>query len=104
MAKTPPEPHEKPQMDWLHDYRTDCFSALVKLTTGKYLELVKDAHEQRGGIAGQREVLKTSTAKRVRDRMISDIRAGADAFTNATDGAFDGDSFSAVRPSIAGGA
>lgn len=35
------------------------------------------AHAQRGGITGQREVLKTTTAKRIRDRMISDIRAGA---------------------------
>jgi hypothetical protein len=66
-----------PEMDWLHDRRTDCLSGLVKLTTGQYLELVKDAHEQRGGIAGQRDVLKTTTAKRIRERMISDIRAGA---------------------------
>jgi len=39
--------------------------------------LVKDAHEERGGIAGQRDVLKTTTAKRIRDRMIADVRAGA---------------------------
>jgi len=64
-------------MDWLHDNRTDCYSALVKLRTGDYLELVKNAHEHRGGIGGQRDVLKTTTAKRVRDRMIADIRAGA---------------------------
>jgi len=73
--KTPAVP-QVPEMDWLHDDRTDCFSALVKLPTGKYLELVKDAHEQRGGITGQRDVLKTTTAKRIRDRMIADIRAG----------------------------
>jgi len=62
---------------WLHDRRTDCFSALVQIRTGDYLELVKKAHEERGGIAGQRDVLKTTTAKRIRDRMISDIQAGA---------------------------
>jgi hypothetical protein len=62
---------------WLHDQRTDCFSALMQIRTGDYLDLVKDAHEQRGGIEGQRDVLKTTTAKRIRTRMISDIRAGA---------------------------
>lgn len=66
-----------PAASWLHDQRTDCFSALVQIRTGDYLELVKDAHEQRGGIAGQRDVLKTTTAKRIRNRMISDIQAGA---------------------------
>jgi hypothetical protein len=75
--KISPAPHEVQEMDWLHDHRTDCFSAMAKFTTGSYLELVKHAHEQRGGIAGQRDVLKTTTAKRIRDRMISDIRAGA---------------------------
>jgi hypothetical protein len=62
---------------WLHDQRTDCFSALMQIRTGDYLELVEEAHRQRGGIAGQREVLKTTTAKRIRNRMISDIQAGA---------------------------
>jgi len=38
---------------------------------------VKDAHDQRGGITGQRDVLKTTTAKRIRERMIADIRKGA---------------------------
>ena len=74
---TQPASKKAPEMEWLHDRRTDCLSALVKLPTGVYLELVKDAHEQRGGIAGQRDVLKTTTAKRIRDRMIADIRAGA---------------------------
>ncbi len=64
-------------MDWLYDSRTECISALSTLSTGQYLDLVKDAHEQRGGITGQRDVLKTTTAKRIRDRMITDIRKGA---------------------------
>jgi hypothetical protein len=42
-----------------------------------YLSLVKNAHENRGGIGGQRDVLKTTTAKRIRERMVADIRAGA---------------------------
>lgn len=64
-------------MDLIHDRRTDCYSALGKMTTGEYLGLVRGAHAQRGGITGQREVLKTTTAKRIRERMIADIRAGA---------------------------
>src|ERR1039458_1259278 len=75
--KKSPAPDGVPQIDWLQDHRTECFSALLKLQTGRYLKLVREAHEQRGGITGQRDVLKTTTAKRIRDRMISDIRAGA---------------------------
>jgi len=75
--KTKPVRDGRREMDWLQDDRTDCLSALVKMQTGNYLALVKDAHEQRGAISGQRDVLKTTTAKRIRDRMISDIRAGA---------------------------
>lgn len=42
-----------------------------------YIELVREAYLNRGGIEGQRDTLKTTTAKRIRDRMISDIRHGA---------------------------
>jgi hypothetical protein len=75
--KVPPTVDQSLNIDWLHDHRTDCLSALAKLPTGRYLELVKDAHESRGGISGQRDVLKTTTAKRICERMISDIRVGA---------------------------
>ncbi|MCB5177585.1 hypothetical protein [Microvirga lenta] len=44
---------------------------------GEYLELVKEAHAARGGLSGQRDTLKTTTAKRIRDRMVADIRRGA---------------------------
>ncbi|WP_300747242.1 hypothetical protein [Pseudomonas sp.] len=64
-------------MNLIHDHRTDCYSLLGNMTIGEYLTLVRDAHAQRGGITGQREVLKTTTAKRIRERMVSDIRAGA---------------------------
>ncbi len=42
-----------------------------------YIALVRDAHANQGGISGQRDVLKTTTAKRIRSRMVNDIRAGA---------------------------
>jgi len=64
-------------MDWLKDTRTDSWSVLTTMPIGTYLDMVKLAHADRGGIVGQRDVLKTTTAKRIRARMIADIRQGA---------------------------
>jgi hypothetical protein len=64
-------------MHWLHDTRTNCWSVLTHLSVEEYLRLVKDAHSSRGGIKGQRDILKTTTAKRIRDRLVEDIRKGA---------------------------
>ena len=64
-------------MNWLHDKRIDCHSTVVNLTIKRYLGLVGDAHDKQGGIGGQRNVLKTTTGKRIRERMVKDIRAGA---------------------------
>ena len=64
-------------MNWLHDTRTDCFSVQTTMSVGDYLELVSPAHSARGALSGQRDTLKTTTAKRIRDRMVSDIRRGA---------------------------
>lgn len=44
---------------------------------GEYLELVSDAHQNQGSISGQRSTLATTTAKRIRSRMVSDITQGA---------------------------
>lgn len=64
-------------MDWLSDDRTVCWSVLTTMAAREYLEIVELAHRNRGGIEGQRDVLKTTTAKRIRDRMVSDIKLGA---------------------------
>ena len=45
-------------MNWLHDKRIDCYSLITGLSLEKYLSVVSEAHEQQGGIAGQRDVLK----------------------------------------------
>jgi hypothetical protein len=47
------------------------------MTMRDYIELIKEAHAKQGGISGQRDVLKTTTAKRIRTRMVNDIRGGA---------------------------
>ena len=64
-------------MDWILDDRTDCWSVMTNLSVRDYLELVKEAHENQGGLSGQREVLKTTTARRIRERMVADLRKGA---------------------------
>ncbi len=64
-------------MNWLKDVRTECFSVQTTMTVGGYLDLVRPAHSARGALSGQRDTLKTTTAKRIRDRMVADIRRGA---------------------------
>jgi hypothetical protein len=64
-------------MDWLYDDRTDCWSVLTSIPVKEYLDLVRNAHAERGAIVGQRDVMQTTTAKRIRERMVSDIRQGA---------------------------
>ncbi len=62
---------------WLFDERTKCWSVQTMMTIQKYLDLVHQAHESQGAISGQRSTLSTSTAKRIRTRMVSDISQGA---------------------------
>ncbi|MDY7231683.1 hypothetical protein [Hyalangium rubrum] len=47
------------------------------MSTEDYLSLTNPAYQRRGSIEGQREALQTSSAVRIRDRMASDLRAGA---------------------------
>jgi hypothetical protein len=64
-------------MDWLFDHRTDCWSLQTTMSIGDYIDLVSDAHQARGALSGQRDVLTTTTAKRIRQRMVSDLKIGA---------------------------
>ncbi|MGL5134059.1 MAG: hypothetical protein ACRC78_16160, partial [Planktothrix sp.] len=50
---------------------------MTELTVNDYLNLAKQAYQNRGGIQGQRDALKTSTSIRIRKRMIEDLKAGA---------------------------
>jgi hypothetical protein len=62
---------------WLFDERTECWSIQTTMTIGAYLDLVSVAHENQGSIYGQRSTLATTTAKRIRARMVTDIIQGA---------------------------
>lgn len=47
------------------------------MTVGEYLELIREAHLSQGALSGQRAVLTTTTAKRIRARMVADLKEGA---------------------------
>ena len=64
-------------IDKIKDRRVDCYSVMTQFQVGEYLKMVKSAFENRGGLEGQRDTLKTNTAIRIRKRMIKDIEAGA---------------------------
>lgn len=61
----------------LWDNRANCLSVMTALPVADYLGLVETAYSNRGGIEHQRAALKTTSAKRIRSRMVSDIQAGA---------------------------
>jgi hypothetical protein len=50
---------------------------MTEMSVRRYLEVVREAHANQGGIEGQRAVLGTTTARRIRERMISDLSQGA---------------------------
>ena len=64
-------------MDWLYDQRTQCWSVQTTVSVGAYLELIREAHAAQGALTGQRDVLTTTTAKRIRARMVADLKLGA---------------------------
>lgn len=68
---------DEKQLDILRDERVNCYSILVKQTVGQYLDYVQQAYQNKGGIEGQRDPLKTSTAIRIRSRMVVDLKVGA---------------------------
>ncbi|MDY4298092.1 MULTISPECIES: hypothetical protein [unclassified Xanthomonas] len=61
----------------LQDQRVGCVSVMTEVPVGRYLELVDAAYSNRGGIEGQREPLRTTSALRIRRRMVEDIQKGA---------------------------
>jgi hypothetical protein len=64
-------------IDKIKDTRVNCYSVMTQFQVEEYLKMVKNAFENRGGLEGQRDTLKTNTAIRIRKRMTKDIEAGA---------------------------
>lgn len=63
-------------MDSLFDARGKCMSFMLTLKYSQYKPIIDAAYSKRGGIEGQRDVIKASTAIRIRKRMIDDIIQG----------------------------
>jgi hypothetical protein len=64
-------------LNYLLDNRTHGHSVMATYSLKNYLKLVEAAYANKGGLAGQREALTTSTARRIRQRMVEDLKAGA---------------------------
>lgn len=64
-------------LDVLRDHKGNCYSVMLQVKIGDYLEFVGKAYEKRGGIEGQRDALKTNTAIRIRQTMVDDLSKGA---------------------------
>jgi hypothetical protein len=64
-------------LDWLYDQRTQCWSVQTTISVGAYLDMIRDTHTAQGALFGQRDVLTTTTAKRIRARMVADLKLGA---------------------------
>lgn len=63
-------------VDAIYDSRIDCYSVMTQMAIGDYLQVVAKPLASQGGIEGQRAVLGTTTARRIRDRMVSDLVKG----------------------------
>lgn len=61
----------------LKDNRSNCYSVMINYSVQEYLRLIESAYKNKGGLTGQRDVLKTSTAKRIRGIMIDDLKKKA---------------------------
>ena len=66
-----------PPLDILKDSRVNCYSVMTREPIVDYLSMVDSAYKNRGGLEGQREKLRTTSAIRIRKRMVEDIAAGA---------------------------
>lgn len=64
-------------LDLQVDQRVNCWSIMLSANVRVYLELVKGAYDERGGIRHQRDALKTTTARRIRARLVDDLSKGA---------------------------
>jgi len=63
-------------MTKIRDGRVACWSVMTGMKVSDYIALVEVAYQKRGGLEGQREPLKTTTGRRIRGRMVEDIKRG----------------------------
>lgn len=61
----------------LIDDRSRCLSVMCEITIGEYLDFIAKTYENRGGIEGQRDALKSKSALQIRNQMVDDVKHGA---------------------------
>lgn len=61
---------------YLADTVSNCHSFIFHITLKEYLSLVSQARDNNGNIGGQRSVLKSQSAKVIRDQMSADFEKG----------------------------
>lgn len=64
-------------MNYLKDEKFNCHSILTNLSIEKYMDLVGNAYESNGGIAGQRVAIVTKSGRQIRKQMVDDFEKGA---------------------------
>lgn len=58
------------------DKRSNCLSCMGVTTIKEYISYINDIYRMKGGIEGQRDALRTSSAIKIRKRMVDDIVKG----------------------------
>ncbi|MCE8741596.1 hypothetical protein K0F22_07310 [Bacteroides fragilis] len=58
------------------DKRSNCLSCMGITTIQDYINYIEDIYKIKGGIEGQRDALRTSSAIKIRKRMVEDIVKG----------------------------
>lgn len=59
------------------DKRVNCWSILASIDVNTYMSIAQEAYSQRGGLRHQRDALKTTSARRIRARLVEDLKDGA---------------------------
>lgn len=77
MNTTETPPNSTKLLDLQLDQRVNCWSALASMQVDEYLAIAQEAYRQRGGIRHQRDTLKTTSARRIRSRLVEDLKSGA---------------------------
>jgi len=64
-------------LDKTYDGRSQCVSVMTTMTLNEYKNIIFEAYESGGNVDGQRDVIKTTTAYKIKKRMEDDFLQGA---------------------------
>jgi hypothetical protein len=61
----------------LEDKNANCVSIMATISLSSYLELIRVAYADQGGLSGQRAPIRTKTGLKIRRRLVEDLTRGA---------------------------